>query len=418
MPAARAGHNHPMSGWSFKLVRVAGIAVYVHWTFLLLLAVFAGSHLIGSADTPIEARLAAAGRAALFLLGVFGCVILHEFGHAMAARLYGIKTKDIYVLPIGGVARLERMPRSPLQEFVVAIAGPAVNVVIAIVLLLILGLGFAAEVLSQSGSGVGRVLSHGLLGQLLVANVLLVVFNLIPAFPMDGGRILRAALAAMMPYERATRAAVRVGQGVAVLMALFAIFGGAPMLILIAVFVFFGAQAELNSTQFRNRIEGLRVADAMQRRFVALRESDPIGAVAEFVRTGEQWDFPVVRDEPPSPDAGLHSALPPVLVGWLSRERLLELLTDASPASATPAAAVMASDPQAADAREPLHAAIERMQSTRSTTLPVVQPDADRRRLVGLLTPASINAALDWRQRRSAVATAAHTPTASPIIGR
>ncbi|MBX3386164.1 MAG: site-2 protease family protein [Phycisphaeraceae bacterium] len=417
-----------MRGWSFKLVRVAGIAVYVHWTFLLLVAVFAGSYLLGPEDVPMADRAAAAGRAALFLLSVFGCVILHEFGHAMAARVYGIRTKDIYVLPIGGIARLEGMPRSPIQEFVVAIAGPAVNVAIALVLAMILGIGVLLDV-SGAGEGadtaagggygsgsVGTLLSHSLLHQLLFANILLVVFNMIPAFPMDGGRVLRAILAAMMPYEQATLAAVRVGQSVAVVGGLLAIFIGLPLLVLIAVFVFFGAQAELTAAQLRGRLEGLFVRDAMQRRFVALREHDPIGSVTEFARTGEQWDFPVVRDAGVMYEGARATAGLPALVGMITRERLVELLSESNgAASSTPASSVMATDVPTVGPHEPLRVAVERMQARNLSTLPVVERDGQDRRLIGLLTAPGVASVLDWRRRRKP---SAQMPTASPMPGR
>lgn len=417
-----------MGGWSFKLVRIAGIAVYVHWTFLLLVAVFAGSYLLGPADVPMPDRAVAAGRAALFLLSVFGCVILHEFGHAMAARVYGIRTKDIYVLPIGGIARLEGMPRSPIQEFVVAIAGPAVNVAIALVLAMILGIGVLLDV-SGAGEGadtaagggygsgsVGTLLSHSLLHQLLFANILLVVFNMIPAFPMDGGRVLRAILAAMMPYEQATLAAVRVGQSVAVVGGLLAIFIGLPLLVLIAVFVFFGAQAELTAAQLRGRLEGLFVRDAMQRRFVALREHDPIGSVAEFARTGEQWDFPVVRDAGVMYEGARATAGLPALVGMITRERLVELLSESNgAASPTPASSVMATDVPTVGPHEPLRVAVERMQARNLSTLPVVERDGQDRRLIGLLTAPGVASVLDWRRRRKP---SAQMPTASPMPGR
>src|SRR5512147_789112 len=187
-------------GWSFHLGRLLGIDVYIHFTFLLLLAFIGFSH--GFATRSAEAALGGV----LFFAGLFVCVLLHEYGHALAARRYGIGTRDITLLPIGGVARLERMPEKPSQEFVVALAGPAVNVVIAIGLFVGLKLGGWWQPLSSLSTTGGNLFER-----LLIANVFLVLFNLLPAFPMDGGRVLRALLAMKLNHTRATRIAARIG---------------------------------------------------------------------------------------------------------------------------------------------------------------------------------------------------------------
>jgi Zn-dependent protease len=180
-----------------------------------------------------------------FTLLLFLCVLLHEFGHAFAARAYGIRTPDITLLPIGGVARLERMPEKPVQELVVAIAGPAVNVVIALVLFFVL----AAKIRMSNFSGRGP-LEESLTAQLLEINVMLLLFNAIPAFPMDGGRVLRSLLAMKLDYVLATTIAARIGQVIAIGFAVVGFFM-APMLIFIAVFVFSAAQQELAYARFR-----------------------------------------------------------------------------------------------------------------------------------------------------------------------
>ena len=172
-----------MSG-SWRIGRIAGIDVYVHFTFLLLLGWVAISHYLAHGD------LAEAMSGLAFILALFGIVVLHELGHALAARRYGIRTRDITLLPIGGVARLERMPEDPWQELVVALAGPAVNVVLAAGIYFALALGRGVESLDESVRVGG-----GLLDQLFWVNVSLVAFNVLPAFPMDGGRVLRALLA-------------------------------------------------------------------------------------------------------------------------------------------------------------------------------------------------------------------------------
>lgn len=206
------------------LGRFAGIDVRVHATFALLFAWFG---LTAWSRTGTLSGVAV-GFATIVLL--FLCVLLHEYGHALTARRYGIATRDITLLPIGGVAMLERMPEDPRQEIVVALAGPAVNVAIAAVLA-----GLAALDVRLPG---------GMVETLLAANLMLAAFNLLPAFPMDGGRVLRALLA--MRFERlaATRAAVRIGQVLALGLGVAGFFGS-PLLILIGVFVWFGAQAEL-----------------------------------------------------------------------------------------------------------------------------------------------------------------------------
>lgn len=199
-----------------------------------------------------------------FIILLFVCVVLHEFGHAFAARAFGINTPDITLLPIGGVARLERMPDKPWQELVVAAAGPAVNVVIAIALYFIAGNLFRSADFGSVVEGRGDILT-----KLLAINIALVLFNLLPAFPMDGGRILRALLAMGMNHARATRIAAGVGQVAAVLIGLPGLLGGNPFLILIAVFVFAGARAEASHATFRQNTEETRVSRIMQ----------PIGAV-------------------------------------------------------------------------------------------------------------------------------------------
>jgi len=220
---------------SWKLGRIAGIDLSVHWSFvLLLLWVLLSSLTAGGLHRAVGETL--------FVLLLFGCVVLHELGHALAARGFGIPTHGITLLPIGGVAQLETIPRHPWQELAIAVAGPAVNVVIAGVLLpLVIAL-----------YGLGQITPWGLIGggfvaRLLLVNVVLVLFNLIPAFPMDGGRVLRSILAILVAdYTTATRWAVRVGQVVAGLLAVAAVLLlQNPMLLLIAVFVFFAAEAEL-----------------------------------------------------------------------------------------------------------------------------------------------------------------------------
>ena len=226
---------------SIKLTTVAEIGIYMHWTFWVLIAWVAFSALSQGAT------IGAAAMSVLFVLAVFACVVLHELGHAQMARQFGINTRDITLLPIGGVARLERIPTNPWQEFWIAVAGPAVNVVIAVALVgLILALGIPMAVLD----GTDAFLRLGFLHQLAAINILLVLFNMLPAFPMDGGRVLRALLAMRFDYFAATVAAARVGQ---VMAGLFVVLGLLfnPMLAFIAIFVFLAGRAEVRGVRMR-----------------------------------------------------------------------------------------------------------------------------------------------------------------------
>ncbi len=217
---------------SWRLTRIAGIDVSIHWSFGLLLAFILVSGLFAGGVVTALSELA-------FISLLFGCVVLHELGHALAARAFGIPTHGITLLPIGGVAQLDRIPRNPWQEFVIAIAGPAVNVVLAVGLFLFLPISYGLGEIASVGW-----LAGGLATRLLIVNIALVIFNMLPAFPMDGGRVLRAVLATFTDYCDATRIAVRVGQAVAVLFVIAGLFYN-PFLLLIAAFVVLAAQAEL-----------------------------------------------------------------------------------------------------------------------------------------------------------------------------
>src|SRR5512143_3609610 len=262
-------------GWSLRLGKWFGIEVNLHVTFLLLIGFLA---LTGFAAT--RNASAVAGNIG-FLLALFLCVLLHEFGHALAARRYGIQTKDITLLPIGGLARLERMPTDPKQELVVALAGPVVNVMIALALLPIIAVSDVA-----------------FFERLLSTNLFLVAFNLIPAFPMDGGRVLRAGLALKMDYARATRTAAAIGQGFAVLFGLVGLFTN-PFLILIAVFIWFGAAGEAHLTQTKSKLAGVPVERAMLTQFEALSPINSLRYAAQLTLAGSQQEFPVVENGRP-----------------------------------------------------------------------------------------------------------------------
>src|SRR5512137_1095704 len=269
-------------GWSLHLGRWLGIDIYLHFTFLLLLGFIGLSH--GLVGRSLDAALGGV----LFFTGLFLCVLLHEYGHALAARHYGISTRDITLLPIGGVARLERMPDKPAQEFVVALAGPLVNIVIAAGLCAGLWLkGHWPPLAALSAT------SGSLVERLVVVNGFLVLFNLLPAFPMDGGRVLRALLALRMDYARATRIAASIGQGMAFLFGAAGLFGN-PMLILIAFFVWIGAAHEAAAVQMKSTLGGCLVREAMLTDFRTLSPRETLGQAVRLLLAGSQQDFPVV----------------------------------------------------------------------------------------------------------------------------
>jgi Zn-dependent protease len=221
---------------SLKIASIFGIKVRIHLTFLLFLVwIWFINYQVGGFEGAVQG--------VLFILGLFACVLLHEFGHAFAAKGFGIHTPDITLLPIGGVARLDRIPEKPWQELVVAIAGPMVNVVIVAALVFVM---HASAALDQPDDLESPTI--GFLEKMVYINKMLVLFNLIPAFPMDGGRVLRALLAMAMPYVRATQIAAWIGQGLAVVFGLFGIFFN-PWLVFIAYFIFVGARQEAAMVQ-------------------------------------------------------------------------------------------------------------------------------------------------------------------------
>lgn len=364
--------------WSFHLARIAGIDVKVHVTFFLLLA-FYGFHFHG------QGGAAAAVQGVIFICLVFLCVTLHEFGHALAARRYGIHTHDITLLPIGGLARLERMPDKPIEELVVAICGPLVNVVIVIALLPFTSLDLAA--LERFGPS--------LLQMVFAANVMLVLFNLIPAFPMDGGRVLRALLAMRLDYTRATNIAAGIGQTLAFFGGLYALLNGPPMLALVALFVFFGAQSEAAHAQMRSVSNGMRVRDAMITRFEALPHTATLHAACEAVLHTSQTDFPVVNTTG-------------AVCGVLTRDDLIVALRKSG--ADTPIAEIMRTDVPSIHDTMLLDRAFQLMQQGGTPALPVLNRAGE---LVGLFTPENIG---EFMMIQSAITTSARPAVRPPPL--
>lgn len=340
--------------WSWRIGRIAGIDVYVHFTFLVLLGWIGLSHYLAGGD----AREILGGL--IFILALFGIVVLHELGHALTARRYGIRTRDITLLPIGGVARLERMPDDPRQELIVALAGPAVNVILAAGIYGILALGPGVAPLSEAFQVGG-----GFLSGLFWVNVTLAVFNMLPAFPMDGGRVLRALLAMRLEYVRATQVAAAIGQGMALLFAFVGLLGN-PLLLFIALFVWLGAAQEASMVQMRSALNGIPVKRVMITNFQTLHPNDPLSHAVDEVLTTFQQDFPVV-------EGGR-------LVGMLSRNDLATGLKRFGPDAHV--GEVMKQDFVAADPNDMLQAAFARLQNGGCHTLSIVHDG----RLMGLVT--------------------------------
>ena len=347
-----------MRRWSWRIGTLAGIPVYVHATFFLIFAWVA-------LQTGTQDGWGNLAGSLFFVAALFGCVVLHELGHALAARRYGIATRDITLLPIGGLARLERMPKEPRHELVVALAGPAVNVVIAAGLLLVLG---SIPTLDQLPA---RVRPQLFLQQLMVVNIFLVVFNLLPAFPMDGGRVLRALLATRLSYPKATRVAATVGQVMAFFFFLTGLWGSQPILMLIAVFVWFGASQEAGAVETTSALAGLPVRAGMLTEFHTLAPDAPLGQGVSHILRGSQQDFPVVEQGR--------------LVGLLTRQDLIQGLSRGGAES--PVHGAMSPDVSTGHPDEPLEDALRRLQGSSRGTLPVLQDG----HLVGLLTLENIS---------------------------
>jgi Zn-dependent protease len=349
--------------WSIRIATVAGIPVYVHVTFVALIAFvflqdWARGHDVGAALGGV-----------LFILAIFGTVVLHEFGHAFAARSYGIPTRDITLLPIGGLARLERMPDVPRQELWVALAGPAVNVALAAItatLLLAAGAPLLAGFSDVALLGAdARPTLVGAAQRFFVTNLWLVGFNLLPAFPMDGGRALRALLAERMDYVRATEIAASLGQALALLFGIVGLFSN-PFLMFIALFVWMGASAEASSVSVRGALAGVPVSRAMITDFRVIDANAPLQSVAALVIAGSQRDFPVL-------DEGR-------LAGVLTRDALVRAIAERGLMS--PVHEAMATAFTTVEARSLLEDALHRLQECQCPVLPVVHEG----RLVGLLT--------------------------------
>jgi len=340
--------------WSWRVGVFAGIPVYVHATFLLLMVWIAASHWVTSRSiNAVVGGLA-------FTSAIFGCVVLHEYGHALMARRFGVRTRDITLLPIGGLARVERIPEKPNQELWIALAGPFVNFAIAAALGIYLLLNGHFEPLSRIS-----VASGDFIERLLFTNLFLAGFNLIPAFPMDGGRVLRAILAARWDYVRATRTAAGLGQTLAFVFGLWGLFSN-PFLVFIALFVWIGAAQEAASVEVKSTLNGVTVKDAMIKDFQTISPDASLSKAVELILSGWQQDFPVVSEGR--------------IVGLLTRSDLIAKLAGAG--LSTRIEEAMRQDFPVADPADPLDSVFSRLQESETRTVPILRDG----QLMGLLT--------------------------------
>jgi Zn-dependent protease/CBS domain-containing protein len=351
--------------WSIRVGRISGIDLYVHATFLILVAWLAGSEYF--AHRNLASTLNAVG----FILLLFAIIVLHELGHALAARKYSIATRDITLLPIGGVARLEKMPDNPREELVVAIAGPLVNFVIAGGLLLGIaistGPNFAVNASYEGG---------GMIARLLVLNLWLAFFNLLPAFPMDGGRVLRALLAMRLSRERATEIAVTVGHAMALIFGAVGLWGiqgvtgSNPFLIFIALFIWIGADGELQQVRMHAFLQGIPVSQVMARDFETIQADLTLGELAKRLVPGFQSDYPVVEDGR--------------LVGFVGLDDVVKGISEAGPDAKVRQFA--RSDFETAEPRETIEEVVGDLQPGRNSLVAVM----DAGQLIGIVTPSNI----------------------------
>ena len=370
--------------WSLPIGRISGITLRLHVTFLLFLGWIAFS-----ADSAVLAKWEL-----LRVCLIFACIALHELGHSLVAQQLGVEVRSITLLPIGGVAALRRLPENSWHEIAITVAGPLVNAVIAAVLLPIAGWPSLTDLVTIPHN------TAGLVRALAGTNIVLVVFNLIPAFPMDGGRLFRAVLGLMVSYRRATTVAAFVGQGLAILFMVFGWRYEAWVLMLIGAFIFFGANGEDKLVRTRSLLADYKVGDLMRREFATLAPTDTIERGLQMIYQTGQDAFPVL-------EAGQ-------LLGMVDRPALLAAVNKLGPQ--VPVSAVMDGRFLVVQPQDRVALVQDEILSDGWGTVPVIEDG----RLVGLLLPDNISRFQMVQsgvkaKRRSAVAW--RNPTPPPVIG-
>ena len=346
--------------WSLSLGRIAGIRILVHWTFVLLLAWIVFSEMGRGSD--LQTTLLSVG----FVLTIFACVVLHELGHSLTAQRYGVQTKTITLLPIGGVASLERIPENPKQELLIALAGPAVNVVIAFILWLLLP---SLRTIPDE-TFFTQITSSNFLYLLMFVNVMLVVFNAIPAFPMDGGRVLRALLAFKLGRVRATQIAANLGQLLAIFFVFLGFFGN-PFLILIGIFVFFGAYSENMMVQHLDFLRGHSVREGMMTNYVSLAPTETVRDALDKLLLGSEHDFVVEQNGQ--------------VVGTISRMQLIQAIKNEQ--MQAPVTEIMTQEVRTFNVQDKLSEAYSELQKARASIYPVLENG----HLAGVINSDNIN---------------------------
>lgn len=353
---------------SIRLFSVRGIDIKVHVTFPLIL-IWAGVQFGLLSDVGVEGAIFGV----IVTLLLFAIVILHELGHSFMALEFDVPIEQIVLLPIGGVAQMGRMPDKPIQEFLVAIAGPAVNFVLAILLglvALLFAIDLNTQQMLQSLQGMGSLEFNPIFSYVFATNLFLGIFNLLPAFPMDGGRVLRALLASRMEYGRATAIAVTVGQGLAWLMGLWGFLGGGFFLILIAIFIYIGASQEGQMSRLRSALAGLTVRQAYTRQAKTLSPTDTLQKAVDLTLRSFQANFPVCDGSQ--------------LVGILTQQRLVETLQQAG--ADTPIEQAMVTDFETVAPDDGLFDVQQKLSESSLEAMPVSQAG----QFLGLITQQDI----------------------------
>lgn len=364
---------------SLRIASIAGIKIFIHWTFLILIAyIIYSNYRRGYNAEQI-------GWSVLFVFSIFFTVCLHELGHALTARRFKIKTRDITLLPIGGVARLETLPEKPKEELLVAIAGPAVNLVLAGLTWLLIDMPANDELPQIMAGGIS---AGNFLLNFFIVNLWLAVFNLIPAFPMDGGRVLRALLSMRMPRHVATAIAARIGQLLAVLF-VFAGFFVNPFLMFIGIFIFLGAQAEAEQTQAQSMLQNYTVKDVLMSDIPSVVASDPVQAAVNRLLATQNKNFVVMDNDRP--------------VGTLSRELIIKALSETGNSAVI--ANVMNRELVTLEPGQSLDSVYRNIQQNRSELMLVIQNG----RLLGVVDTDNV---LEFIMVRNALAQAGQQPPA------
>jgi stage IV sporulation protein FB len=355
--------------WSVNIGSIAGTAIRIHITFILFLAFFFFAGL-ASGSAIVDAV-----RPVVFIVLLFACVLAHEFGHIFTARGFGVETPDVTLLPIGGVARLARIPEKPGQEFLIAIAGPLVNVAIAVVLMALTPTHLSTALFAAMQDPKGSMID-----QLAAANLLIAAFNMIPAFPMDGGRVLRALLAIKLGHVRATEIAAAIGQWTAFALGFIGLLNLNAILIFVAFFVYLAAASEAQMVALRAMSRDVPVTAAMVTQFATLTGAEHIDEAVQTLLQTSQTEFPVVDNA--------HR-----LIGIVGRAEIIKALRQRGPDA--PVSDVMAKD---VPTIERSHRLAEAFRLLQENAVPAVGVVDYAGRLIGLVTAATVGEMLMVQQ--------------------